>query len=249
MRSRATLPDPFTLPSRIRRKLHSEWLRASYPFAAIGSKATIHPTSVIERRIAHRIALGHHVSIEKDACLRVCRPPEEEGEPVIVIGDNCIINWRSQIDAKNCIHLEANVLLAQDVLIVDQTHEYEDTSRPIKDQGLTEGGRIRIGEGTFIAHGASVICPRGELVLGKNCFVAAHAVVTRSAPPYSVLYGNPARIIRQYDPARSEWVVGPARPAKVAAAAVASEPSVPHKELHPSPDLAHGLFACGRSDL
>jgi acetyltransferase-like isoleucine patch superfamily enzyme len=47
--------------------------------------------------------------------------------------------------------------------------------------------------------------------VGRNCFVAAHAVVTRSAPPYSVLSGNPARIVRQFDPVKQVWVLGSVR--------------------------------------
>jgi acetyltransferase-like isoleucine patch superfamily enzyme len=110
--------------------------------------------------------------------------------------------------------LERDVLVAQDVLLVDQNHAYEDITIPIRDQGLTRGGTIRIGQGCFIAHGASIISSRGELVLGRNCVVAAHAVVTRSAPPYSVLSGNPAMIVRQYDPVRRAWIVGSVRSAE-----------------------------------
>lgn len=210
-RSHASFEDPSKVWLRLRRKLHSEWLRLTYPFAAYGAKVTIDPTCVISRLHAHRIELGNNVSLEKDTALRICTPPEEDGEPVIRIEENCVLCWRSQIDAKNSIHLEANVLLAQDVLIVDQNHAYEDVSTPVRYQGLTEGGKIRIGEGTFIAHGAAIIATRGELVLGRNCVVAAHSVVTTSAPPYSVLYGNPARVIRQYDPAKQAWVLGSVR--------------------------------------
>jgi acetyltransferase-like isoleucine patch superfamily enzyme len=213
-RSHARFQDPLKLVPRVMRRLHSEWLRLTYPFAAIGSKTSIHPTCFIERRNAHRIKLGSNVSIEKDACLRLCVPLAEEGDPVIVIDNNCVIHWRSQIDAKNRIHLEAGVLVAQDVLIVDQNHAYEDIATPIKDQGLTGGGRIRIGQGSFIAHGAAIIASRGNLVLGRNCVVAAHSVVTRSAPPYSVLSGNPAIVVRQFDPIKQIWVVGSLRSAE-----------------------------------
>jgi acetyltransferase-like isoleucine patch superfamily enzyme len=196
---------------RLLRKLYSEWLRLTYPFAAIGKKTSFHFTCKIDRKNAHRIKLGSHIRMEKDSSLGISLPPEQERDPVLIIEDNCVIHWRSQIGAKNLIHIERDVLIAQDVLIVDQNHAYEDIHTPIADQGFTEGGRIRIGQGTFIAHGAAIICSQGELVLGHNCVVAAHSVVTRSAPPYSVLYGNPARIIRQYDPDKHEWVTGPVR--------------------------------------
>jgi acetyltransferase-like isoleucine patch superfamily enzyme len=207
----ARIQDPLKLVARILRKFYSEWLRLTYPFAAIGRKTSIHFTCRIDRMNAHRIKLGSQIRMEKDSSLGISLPPEQEGDPVIIIEDNCVIHWRSQIGAKNLIHIERDVLIAQDVLIVDQNHAYEDIHTPIADQGFTEGGRIRIGEGTFIAHGAAIICSQGELILGRNCVVAAHSVVTRSAPPYSVLYGNPARIIRQYDPLKEEWVTGPVR--------------------------------------
>ncbi|MGH9400491.1 MAG: acyltransferase [Terriglobia bacterium] len=206
------------------RKLHSEWLRVAYPFVAMGSKTSIHPTCFIDRKNAHRIKLGRDIRIEKDTCLGLSVPPEEEGEPVIIIEDNCVIHWRSQIGAKNLIHLERDVLIAQDVLIVDQNHAYEDITIPIADQGFTKGGTIRIGQGCYIGHGAAIICSRGDLVLGRNCVVAAHAVVTRSAPPYSVLSGNPAMIVRQYDPAKQAWVVGSVRSAE-------TEPTTQKREV------------------
>ena len=212
--SRARFQDPLKLIPRILRKLHTEWLRMTYPFASMGSKVSIHPTCFIDKKNAHRIKLSNNIRIEKDACLGLSVPPEQHGEPVIVIDDNCVIHWRSQIGAKNRIHLERDVLVAQDVLIVDQNHEYEDIATPITDQGFTEGGTIRIGQGSFLAHGAAIICSRGELVLGRNCYVAAYSVVTRSAPPYSVLYGNPAKVIRQFDPAKQTWILGSVRSAE-----------------------------------
>jgi acetyltransferase-like isoleucine patch superfamily enzyme len=214
-KSRARFQDPLKLIPRLLRKLHSEWLRMTYPFAAMGSKVSIHPTCFIDKKSAHRIQLGSEIRIEKDTCLGLSVPVEEErDEPVIVIDDNVVIHWRTQIGGKNRIHLERDVIIAQDVLIVDQNHAYEDTTLPIGDQGFTKGGTIRIGQGSYVGHGAAIIASRGNLVLGRNCVVAAHSVVTRSAPPFSVLSGNPAMIVRQFDPVRQVWVVGSVRSAE-----------------------------------
>jgi len=38
--------------------------------------------------------------------------------------------------------------------------------------------------------------------------VGANSVVTRSIPPYSVVAGDPARIIKQYDFSEGKWVLG-----------------------------------------
>ena len=46
--------------------------------------------------------------------------------PLIVIDDNCHIGYGSIISAKNRIHLERDVLVGQQVIIVDHNHAYED---------------------------------------------------------------------------------------------------------------------------
>ena len=129
-----------------------------------------------------------------------CRTEDTTGDPIIVIEDNCAIGTGSIISAKNHIHLERDVLVAQSVLIVDHNHAYEDIDSTDRQQGITEGGTIRIGQGSWIAHGVAILCPKGELIIGRNCVVAANSVVTRSIPDYSLAAGYPAKIIRQYDP-------------------------------------------------
>ncbi|MGB7437634.1 MAG: acyltransferase [Candidatus Acidiferrum sp.] len=153
------------------------------------------------------MSLGNGVSLRRGAWLNVASD-ETGGEPAIVIEDNCAIGADSIISAKNQIYIERDVLIAQSVLIVDHNHAYEDITVPIVDQGVTEGGRIRIGRGSWIARGAAIVCPKGELTIGRNCVVAANSVVTRSIPDYSLVAGLPARIIRQYDPGTRTWRIG-----------------------------------------
>jgi acetyltransferase-like isoleucine patch superfamily enzyme len=209
--SRAKSGDLIQTIPWILSKLNTLWMRITYPFASMGERAFIHYRCTIDRKTAHRIQLGNDVRIHKDSYLGITAPSDDATSPSIVIDDNCVIHWRAQIDAKNCIHIERDVLVTQDVLIIDHGHAYEDVTKSIDQQGITQGGRIRIGKGSWIAHGAAIICAQGELVLGENCVVAANAVVTRSAPAFSVLSGNPARVIKQYDPAKKAWVMGSAR--------------------------------------
>jgi acetyltransferase-like isoleucine patch superfamily enzyme len=171
---------------------------------------SIHYTTNLRRGVAHRIKLGSSLVIGKDAWLNVPQP-EAKDDPAIIIDDNCGIGPRCQVSSKNCIHIERDVLLSSSVLVMDHSHDYEDITLPIRNQGVNEGGRIRIGQGCWIGQGAAIICPRGELTLGRNCVVAANAVVTRSFPPHSVIFGNPAIVIKQYDPAKKGWVLGSIR--------------------------------------
>lgn len=202
--------DPLDLIPRGLTKMYSIWVSLVYPFAVKGRNLSFHFTSHLDRQKASRISLGNCVSLRKSAWLNAA-VDDPTGEPVIVIEDNCAIGPESVISAKNQVYIERDVLIAGAVLIMDHNHAYEDIKVPIVNQGITEGGRIRIGSGSYIAHGAAILCPRGELSIGRNCVIAANSVVTRSIPDYSVVVGLPARIIRQYDPGTGTWRIGRVR--------------------------------------
>ncbi len=185
--------------SQLLTKLNSWWVASTYPFAAAGRDLSLHYSSEISRSLAPHIRLGSRVEIGKDTWFHTwSKPGEDDGESKITIEDDCRVAARCTITAGNSIHLERNVVLECGVLIMDHAHAYEDVSKPIRDQGTTPGGRIRIGQGCRIGEGAAVLCSnKGELVLGQNCVVTPSAVVTRSFPADSVLSGNPARPLRK----------------------------------------------------
>lgn len=204
---RPRFTDPLEFVPRGLTKLYSIWVSLIYPFASKGRNLSFHFTSNLDRQRAARISIGNSVSLRKDASLIVATE-DPTGEPVIVIDDNCSIGSGTMLSAKNRIHLERDVLVGQQVIIMDHNHAYEDIGTPIAHQGVTEGGRVRIGEGSWIGRGSAVICARGELTIGRNCVIAVNSMVTRSIPDYSVVFGSPATIIKQYDPETRTWRMG-----------------------------------------
>jgi acetyltransferase-like isoleucine patch superfamily enzyme len=202
------IEDPLRFLPKSLTKLYSMWVGLTYPFASNGNNLSIHYTCDLLRSRAHRIKLGNSVQILKDAILDVLAPPEETGEPIIVLDDHAQIGYRCLVSAKNYIHIERDVIMAQSVAIIDHGFGLADGTPSPREKGVTGGGRVRIGQGSWIGQGAAIVCTGGELVLGRNCVVAAKAVVTRSFPPHSVVFGNPARVIKQFDPVKNTWVLG-----------------------------------------
>lgn len=209
------LEDPFNLLSRAITRVYSLWVRATYPFASIGNNLLIDHTTILNRRLAPGIKIGNSVIFRNHAWVNTFDLSGVKGDVKITIEDYCVINAQCVISAKNRIHLEPHVMVSACSLIMDHNHAYEDVGVPIQKQGLTPGGTIRIEEGCWIGHGAAIVASQGELVLGRNSVVAANALVTRSFPPNSVIVGNPARLARQFDPAKGIWVGGAGRPVPV----------------------------------
>ena len=116
------------------------------------------------------------------------------------IGNNSLIGLGNVIIGP--ITVGNNVILAQNIVASGLNHNYADIRQPIHQQGVSVAP-IVIEDDCWI--GANTVITAG-VTIGKHCVIAAGAVVTKSIPPYSVAVGNPARVIKQYDGSRNEWV-------------------------------------------
>jgi len=45
-----------------------------------------------------------------------------------------------------------------------------------------------------------------NVTIGKHCIIGALSVVNKDIPSYSVAVGSPAKVVKQYDFDRKEWV-------------------------------------------
>lgn len=202
-----TFDDPLLLFPRLINKLHTLWLRWTYPFHSIGSNLWIHRSCDLKRGIARWIKIGDNVKLERDVWVNVPFRPKND-EPVIVFEDDCIIARRCMISAQNRVQIGRKTIFAPSALVMDHNHAFGDVNVPIGDQGTTNGGTIRIEEGCWIGFGAAIVCSEGELVVGRNSVIGANAVVTRSIAPYSIVSGNPGRVVKQFDSSKGKWVMG-----------------------------------------
>jgi acetyltransferase-like isoleucine patch superfamily enzyme len=187
--------------------LHSLWLSHTYPFQKIGKGVSINRPVRLDRRQAQYISIGDNVLIMHDVWINIPEVPHDRN-PVIVFEDGCVIGQQSVISAKNKIEIGRDVLFGPSVLVMDHNHAFGDWTTPIKFQGTTPGGTIRIEEGAWIGFGAAIVCDSGSLVIGRNAVISANALVTGSVAPYTIVVGNPGRPVKHFDPSKNQWLIG-----------------------------------------
>lgn len=117
----------------------------------------------------------------------------------VLIGNNVQVGMGNVLIGP--VTIADNVIIAQNVVMSGLNHGYQDIEIPIGQQPCSTG-EIYIGANSWI--GANVVITAGTKI-GEHAVVAAGSVVTRDVPPFSVVAGNPAKIIKQYNPATKLW--------------------------------------------
>lgn len=99
------------------------------------------------------------------------------------------------------VQIGNHVICAQNIVMSGLNHGYEDPEVPILKQPISTS-KITIGDDSWI--GANAVITAG-VTIGKHCVVAGGAVVTKDVPPYTIVGGNPAKILKQYNPETKNW--------------------------------------------
>lgn len=123
--------------------------------------------------------------------------------PKIIVGEGTWIGKNCSIAAIDKVEIGKNVLFAGHVHITDHSHGYENISKPMNVQPLTSKGPVIIEDDCWLGFSCEIL---SGVHIGKHCVIAARAVVTKDVPAYSVVAGNPARIIKKYDMESKKWI-------------------------------------------
>lgn len=112
----------------------------------------------------------------------------------IIVGRNCAINSGVLLHGEAGITLGNGVILSARCMLIDTTLCIEHFSNPMQRSHLYK--RIVIKDGAWIGAGAIVL---PGITVGEMAIVGAGSVVTRDVPPYAIVAGNPAKIIRMME--------------------------------------------------
>tara|TARA_Y100001954_G_C15574434_1_gene485185 strand:+ start:160 stop:768 length:609 start_codon:yes stop_codon:yes gene_type:complete len=119
----------------------------------------------------------------------------------IIIGDDSKIGYNNHIVSINSVIIGKSVLTANNVFISDNIHSYEDIKTPIINQPIKQKNQVVIGDGSWLGQNSVIIGAK----IGKNCIVSANSLVIDDIKDYSLVSGNPAKIIKSYNLKTKKW--------------------------------------------
>ena len=107
------------------------------------------------------------------------------------IGDNSTIGFNS--DLYGPVIIGKNVLIGPELAVYTNGHNFSELNKPIIEQGNTEPRPVIIEDNVWI--GRRVLIMPG-VTIKTGSIVGAGAVVTKTFPEYSIIVGNPAKVVK-----------------------------------------------------
>lgn len=141
------------------------------------------------------ITIGDGCSIKEDVSIRCYNNLEKSSQ--IIIGNGVGISALVNITCANKIVIGDGVRIGRMVLITDNSHGNNDTvtelNIPVLERQVVSKGSVVIGKNVWIGERACIL---PNVTIGDGAIIAANAVVTKDVPPYSIVGGCPAKVLK-----------------------------------------------------
>ena len=174
---------------RIKRILSKILFRVFFSsnFKCFGRKVFIESPDIIEGE--EFMYLSENVYIGSMCWLLALK--ENDITPNIYIGKNSRVGRFSHVVAVRNVTIGDNVAIADKVYISDNLHGTDDLDVPMANQPIIFKDDVIIGDDCWIGENVTIIGAK----IGKGSIISAGSVVSGNIPDYSIVMGNPARVI------------------------------------------------------
>ena len=102
------------------------------------------------------------------------------------IGRNCLI--------QSGVCIGEHIMMGPEVYIYTQNHEFTRIDTPMDQQGWSDEKPVVIEDDVWIGSRVTIL---GGVTIGRGSIIGASSVVTKSCPPYSIVAGNPAQVVKK----------------------------------------------------
>ena len=156
---------------------------------------------VLRIRGGKYMELGNNVTLGRDVRLEAVDAwLDQTFSPRIFIDDHVAINPLCHIGCINEIHIGKYTTLGERTLIIDHIHGesvFEQMQLPPRKRPLFSKGKVFIGD--YVTTGENCAILPG-VTIGDHAIIGSNSVVTKDVPPYAIVGGNPAKVLKIVQP-------------------------------------------------
>ena len=161
-------------------------------YVTVGSDFVIEDLAEVQGLSRSGLTFGDNVTIGRFAMIRPSGYYGREPGEGLWVGNDSNIGPYCYIGCSGFVRIGNNVLMGPRVSIIAENHNFARTDKPTKLQGVTRQ-EVDIGDDCWLGSNSVILA---GIRVGEGAVVAAGAVVTKDVPPYAVVGGVPAKVIR-----------------------------------------------------
>jgi acetyltransferase-like isoleucine patch superfamily enzyme len=169
---------------------------APHAFHEFGDGSWVVPPAAVPN--PGRVAIGAGVIVLEWSTLRAVG--EATGAPLITLGAGTRLARMNELTATVGITIGESVSSSDYASVFDT---WNVDGRPMAGEPGRHAAPVVIGRGAYLGC-SSTVCP--GVTIGEGAYVGEGAVVVDDVPAFSVVYGDPAVVVRQFDRDTGEWV-------------------------------------------
>lgn len=148
------------------------------------------------------IKIGDNVCIGMNSMINI----NDDGtrKKRVYIGNNSYIGKDFFISSGEIVEIGDFFVAGPHCCIIGANHVFSDPFHPYLNAGPLElNKKIIIEENVWLGANVTIL---GNVRIGRGGVVSANSLITKDVPPFSIVYGNPAKVVKRYDFFKKKWV-------------------------------------------
>lgn len=188
----------------------SKMKKLKYLFLRISNKIKF----LLSKNISKKIFLGPNVQIFgldniviKDYCTigentQITINNRSKKTVQLTIGSNVYIGRDNFISVGESVKIGDYGIFGNKCSIICSDHIFDNPLIPYASSGNSFEKRIKIGVNCWFGHQVTIV---GNIQIGHGSIIGANTLITKDIPPFSMVVGSPAKIIKTFDFKTNKW--------------------------------------------